>query len=339
MVRKSAIFTCRLFYHNQQNTGTAVNDIKRELGKLKAEKVAGVIFDVRDNGGGVLTDAVGNWGFHWIMGPVLQVKDRNNQQDAQFDPSSGVAYDGPLVVMINSLSASASEIFAGAMPVGPAIERAVIVGGPSSFGKGTVQTFADLDDFLPKNYNYLKPLGSIKITIQKFYRVTGKSTQFEGVKADVPLPDTYSYAKIGEQNLDYPLPWDTVYGLPFQKWGQAPRLDALKQKSAKRIAATNSFKLVNQDIAKIKQKREATVESLQLAKFIAQQSSLQQETESIKKQQQDLPYLTVQLPKADLKAKNSDPILKKKTEEWLKQINQDVYLGEASFIIGDMLAP
>ena len=285
---------------------------------------------------GSWTDAVGISGLFINKGPVLQVKDRNNQQDARFDPSSGVAYDGPLVVMINSLSASASEIFAGAMQD---YQRAVIVGGPSSFGKGTVQTFADLDDYLAKDYNYLKPLGSIKITIQKFYRVTGKSTQFEGVKADVPLPDTYSYAKIGEQNLDYPLPWDTVYGLPFQKWGQAPRLDALKQKSAKRIGTSNSFKLVNQDIAKIKQKREATVESLQLAKFIAQQLSLQQEAESIKKQQQDLPFLTVQLPKADLKAKNSDPILKKKTEEWLKQINQDVYLGEASFIIGDMLAP
>ena len=116
-------------------------------------------------------------------------------------------------------------------------------------------------------------------------------------------------------------------------------MDALKQKSAKRIEASNSFKSVNQDIAKIKQKREATVESLQLAQFIAHQSTLQQEAEGTKKQQQDLPFLTVQLPKADQKAKNSDSILKKKTEEWLKQINQDVYLGEASFIIGDMLAP
>ena len=181
----------------------ASDDIKAELIKLKAQNVEGIILDLRNNGGGSLTEVVDIMGLFMKNGPVVQVKDGNGKIQVLKNKQNDPIWTGPLVIMQNELSASASEILAGAMQD---YGRAVIVGSPQSFGKGTVQTFVELNRFL----NTSDDFGALKLTIQKFYRVNGKSTQLKGVDSDIPMKDIFTYEEIGERYDNYALPWDQV---------------------------------------------------------------------------------------------------------------------------------
>ncbi|HEY0029208.1 MAG TPA: S41 family peptidase, partial [Bacteroidia bacterium] len=175
------------FYADFSGKGgrSCAKDIKKELEKLKAEHVDGIILDLRYNGGGSLPDVVDMAGLFIDKGPVCQVKQKAALAQVLEDRDAGVVYDGPLTVMVNSNSASASEIMAAAIQD---YHRGVIVGtSPSSFGKGTVQRFFNLDDYLPPAYANLKPLGEVKITTQKFYRINGGATQLKGVVPDIVL--------------------------------------------------------------------------------------------------------------------------------------------------------
>ena len=186
----------------------ASDDIKAELIKLKAQNVEGIIVDLRNNGGGSLTEVVDIMGLFMNSGPVVQVKDGNGRVQVMRNKQNDPIWTGPLVIMQNELSASASEILAGAMQD---YGRAVIVGSPQSFGKGTVQTFVELNRFL----NTSDDFGALKLTIQKFYRVNGKSTQLKGVESDIPMKDVFSYEEIGERFDNYALPWDQVNSSSF----------------------------------------------------------------------------------------------------------------------------
>lgn len=186
----------------------ASDDIKAELIKLKAQNVEGIILDLRNNGGGSLTEVVDIMGLFMNNGPVVQVKDGNGRVQVMRNKQNDPIWTGPLVIMQNELSASASEILAGAMKD---YGRAVIVGSPNSFGKGTVQTFVELNRFL----NSTDDFGSLKLTIQKFYRINGKSTQLKGVESDIPMKDVFSYEEIGERFDNYALPWDQVNSSSF----------------------------------------------------------------------------------------------------------------------------
>ena len=186
----------------------ASDDIKAELIKLKAQNVEGIILDLRNNGGGSLTEVVDIMGLFMNSGPVVQVKDGNGRVQVMRNKQNDPIWTGPLVIMQNELSASASEILAGAMQD---YGRAVIVGSPQSFGKGTVQTFVELNRFL----NTSDDFGALKLTIQKFYRVNGKSTQLKGVESDIPMKDVFSYEEIGERFDNYALPWDQVNSSSF----------------------------------------------------------------------------------------------------------------------------
>jgi carboxyl-terminal processing protease len=326
-----------MFYRDFKSTDArnSSDDVRKELVKLKDEKVNGIVLDLRYNGGGALEDAVKMAGLFIKSGPIVQVKDRDNQGEIRRDPDAGIVYNGPLVVLINSYSASASEIVAAALQD---YNRAVIVGSSNSFGKGTVQTFVDLDRFLANNYASYKPLGSLKLTIQKFYRINGESTQNKGVASDIPLPDS-TYTETGEKTLDYPLLWDTTDAVPYKKWDtQKYDLGKLKQNSAKRVRANQAFKSISDAIVNYKKEKEHTLQTLKLSSFIEEQEQLKQEAEDIKNLQTEQPDISVSSLKADSGDTKPDSAKNQKTKDWLKQVGSDIYLGESLSILNDMNA-
>jgi carboxyl-terminal processing protease len=307
---------------NNDQARNCTKDIRKELEKLKQAKVSGVILDLRNNAGGALTDAVKMTGLFIKDGPIVQVRERSGKVEVLNDDDPEIVYQGPLVVLVNSLSASASEILAAALQD---YGRAVIVGG-NTFGKGTVQNLIDLDQLLPKNYAPVKPLGSLKLTIQKFYRVNGGSTQEKGVICDVPLPDQFSYYEMGEKELNNYLPYDTIKPAPIKSWSMNYNPGALKAQSAKRVQANKVFALVNSNIALLQQQKKQTLQTLQLQKIVAQQEILKTQTEKFDKIQTVKKYLKVTF--LGKSGQNS---------EWLQQINKDSYIEEASYILNDLL--
>lgn len=335
--RKFGYLILPAFYRDFKTNGAARNcsdDVRKELEKLKDEKVDGIIFDLRNNGGGALEDAVKISGFFIKNGPIVQVKNREAKGEVWRDVDPEVVYSGPLVVLLNSFSASASEIMAAALQD---YNRAVIIGSPNTFGKGTVQTFVNLDQIISDKFNFLKPLGSLKLTIQKFYRINGESTQSKGVIADITLPDSNSYLQVGEKTLDYPLPWDTMDAVSYKKW-ESQKYDFvfLKQKSTRRVQASKGFKLINDTIARIKKEKENSLQTLKLSSFLEEQETLRQESEKLKNAQTELPNLKLATPGNPIDPKR-DPEKAQKAKDWLKQLGMDVYVGEAQNILSDTL--
>ena len=213
---------------------SATADVARLLKKLESEHVRGVVLDVRSNGGGSLTEAVSLTGLFIGAGPVVQTRDPSGAVEVDADVDPGVAYDGPLVVLTSRFSASATEILAGALQD---YGRAVVVGDPSTFGKGTVQNvlpLAGIMDELGLGHGF--DPGALKVTISKFYRPSGASTQLRGVAADLVLPSLTNLADVSESALKDPLPWDTVPPAPHANLGRVrPYLDALQQSSSRRL--------------------------------------------------------------------------------------------------------
>jgi carboxyl-terminal processing protease len=307
---------------NNENARNSSDDMRKELEKLNKEKVSGIILDLRNNGGGALPDAVKISGFFIKDGPVVQVRERSGKMEVLKDDDSDIVYQGPLVVLVNSLSASASEILAAALQD---YGRAIIV-GTNSFGKGTVQTVVDLDQILPDNYASVKPLGSLKLTIQKFYRVNGGSTQYKGVTADVALPDQLSYYDIGERKLDNYLAYDTVMPVAVKTWGKKYDLAVIKAKSAKRVKSSRVFELINSNIKQLQQQKKQTLQALQLQKIVAQQEKLKNQTDKLNKMQTVKSYIKVW-----------EPFKTSQNGEWDQQINKDSYIEEASYILSDLM--
>jgi carboxyl-terminal processing protease len=227
-------------------------DVALLLRKLKQENVSGVILDLRRNGGGSLEEAIKLTGLFIKQGPVVQVRDSSGavQEDDDNDPS--VAYDGPLIVLTSRFSASASEIVAGALQD---YGRALVVGDSSTHGKGTVQEVDSLSPYIrvPENTPPSDP-GSVKVTIKKFYRASGASTQLEGVKPDIILPSILNEMKdIGEKALDNPLPWDTIRSAKYDHLSMvAPYLPELQRRTVERMASEKDFDYIREDIAKFK---------------------------------------------------------------------------------------
>ncbi len=197
------------YQKGDQNYKSTTRDVKRLVGELKTEGIDGLVMDLRNNGGGSLPEAVDLTGLFIKDGPVVQVKSSANKIDVLSDEDKEVFYSGPLVVLTNRFSASASEIFAGAIQD---YQRGVVI-GESTFGKGTVQTVIDLSRFI----NETEPVGELKLTFQKFYRVTGSSTQHKGVLPDISLPSAFDAQHFGESASPSALPWDVIRAASFQK--------------------------------------------------------------------------------------------------------------------------
>jgi len=246
---------------------STTEDVSRLLNKLKAENVSGVILDLRRNGGGSLEEAIHLTGLFIKSGPVVQVRDFEGRVEKDKDPDPSVLYDGPLIVLTSRLSASASEILAGALQD---YGRALIVGDSSTHGKGTVQQVLPLKEPLlrlmalqqPENLSSMSRLvdshdpGALKLTIKKFYRASGESTQLKGVVPDIILPSVFGVAKeIGESALDNPLPWDTIPKATYKPLNRvAPYLPELQRLSAQRIASDKEYSYIREDIALYKKK-------------------------------------------------------------------------------------
>ena len=247
------------FYADMQHSGTTgakstTKDVAVLLERLKKENIQGLVMDLRRNGGGSLEEAVNLTGLFIKRGPVVVVRDSNGRENILKDRDSAVAYEGPMIVLCNKLSASASEIFAAALQD---YNRAIVVGDSSSFGKGTVQTMVDLGNIIPLSLSGRgngNEAGALKLTIQKFYRISGGSTQLQGVVSDLKLPSLWDQTDIGESALKGPMPFDTIKDVSYDKLEKPLFKPELKQRSATRIATEQEFKWIAEDIARMKKR-------------------------------------------------------------------------------------
>ncbi len=206
----SFYFDWEAYQKGDPNFNSTTKDIKRLIAEMQKERIDGLVMDLRNNGGGSLEEAINLTGLFIRTGPVVQVKDSYNRTEIKSDDDTSITFNGPLVVLINRFSASASEIFAGAIQD---YHRGVVV-GESSFGKGTVQSIIELDRYV----NYPKDeVGALKLTFQKFYRVTGNSTQFKGVTPDIRFPSALDAEQFGERSSKSALPWDEIRSTMYQK--------------------------------------------------------------------------------------------------------------------------
>lgn len=242
------------FYADLKNRGpnrkSTTTDVAKLLKKLKEEKVSGVILDLRHNGGGSLEEAINLTGLFIKEGPVVQVKDSDGHITVDKDTDSDIFYDGPLVVMTSRFSASASEIVAGALQD---YGRALIVGDSSTHGKGTVQTLLDVGPLLRTK----EELGSLKITIRKFYRASGSSTQRKGVVPDIILPSINNFMEVGEDSLPNALPWDTIASAKYEPVNVIPPLlPALRQRSEARLGKDADFAFIREEIERFKKMKD-----------------------------------------------------------------------------------
>jgi len=244
------------FYADMERSGSAnakstTKDVLALLNRLKSEGITGLVMDLRRNGGGSLEEAVNLTGLFIKRGPVVQAKDSNGAIHVSKDRDSSVAWDGPMLVLCNRLSASASEIFAAALQD---YNRAVVVGDQNTFGKGTVQTMLEIGKIMPFLGSGGNEAGALKLTIQKFYRIAGGSTQLRGVESDLKLPSPYDNPEIGESSLKGPLPYDTVDPVPFEKVEQSLFKPELRTRSGLRIGADQEFRYIMEDLDRVKQR-------------------------------------------------------------------------------------
>lgn len=332
--RKFGYINLPAFYHDFNNSRgrTASADIREELEKLKTEKVEGIVLDLRNNGGGALDDAVKMAGLFFKAGPVVQIKDQKGNVTVLNDQDNDIIYDGPLVIMVNTFSASASEILAAALQD---YGRAVIFGTDTTFGKGTVQSMMDLDAYLPPAFASMRPMGSLKLTIQKFYRINGGTTQYKGVVPDIMIPDGYSNMDVGEKNLEYPLPWDTVPSLVYAKWNkQKFDVSALRKKDQARLKSDAFARQLAELTEKVQKQRDRAWVSVQKNKFIQEQDAARKETEKFEALQKENANMNV-TSLASAKP-STDSLEKEKDIKWKEQLARDFYLREAINVLGDI---
>lgn len=319
---------------NRRGGRSCAQDVADELEKLQATGVNGVVLDLRNNGGGSLRDVVRMSGLFIEEGPIVQVKSRSRRPEVLADEDPRVQYGGPLVIMVNSFSASASEILAAALQD---YGRAVIVGANSTFGKGTVQRFFDLDRAV-RGKSDIKPLGEVKLTIQKFYRVDGGSTQLKGVTPDVILPDRYHYFKMGEKENEYAMEWTQIPSVQYaQNVTRLESLDDIKAASEKRVASNETFSKVLQNAKRLKELSDQSSYSLNLKAFQGSEKERQAEAEKYKNMFTEIDGLQVSNLKEDMEDIESDESKKARNDDWVKSIKKDVYIEEVLAIMGDMI--
>lgn len=321
------------FYRDFEESGkggrNVTDDVRAEINKLKSANINGLILDVRNNGGGALSDAVSIAGLFFSEGPVVQVRSSNGTTKVLDDDDSKVVYSGPLAILVNEFSASASEILAGALQD---YRRAVIIGSPHTHGKGTVQAMLDLDrDFNLRNMEQFLPLGALKVTIQKFYRISGGSTQYRGIVPDIILPDRLQYLKSGEQYLDNSLPWDTIEATQYRPWSQpVPDISWLQSRSQDRIKNDPAWQTINKDAARAKERSEKTLVPL---KFSELRRDWIEENKLAEAQR-----LESGSPKHGDKSKKREPLLTEadKIKQLTKDTEKDPVAKEAMAVLTDI---
>ena len=321
------------FYINfdDQNSRDAGKDVAQEVERLKTEGVQGIVMDVRDNGGGSLKTVVDIAGLFIDQGPIVQIKSAAGKKEVLYDRDAKVQWDGPLVVMINEFSASASEILAAAIQD---YKRGIIIGSKQSYGKGTVQNVIDLNQFV-RGSTY-GDLGALKTTTQKFYRINGGSTQLEGVKSDIAIPDRYSYLKMGEKDIDNAMPWDKIDAADYKVWDKQNNFDLTISKSRERMSNNAQMILIDDNAKWLDERNKENVYSLNIDKFKAEQKALDDKNKRYKPivdyknsfKFNSLPYEVSQM--------KNDLVLKEKRERWHESLSKDIYIEEAIHILNDL---
>ncbi len=303
----------------------STDDVKKELANLLGQNVEGIILDVRHNGGGFLGDAIGIAGLFIESGPIVQIKSARGKITTHNDDDPAIYYKGPLVILVDKTSASASEILAAALQD---YGRAVIIGSEHTHGKGTVQMMVNLDEVIPwHNMEKYKPLGGLRLTIQKFYRITGESTQYKGVIPDIILPDRMKNMKIGERYLDYALPWDKIKKVSFKKWSEQPDIKTLKLKSKERVQRNPIFLEIIKDSEKIGEQQKKTTKSLNIDIMRQEKAQLGIDTKGFHGGRRDKKQETPQ-------GKTED----EKRDLWADDLINDPYINEAMNVISDMIS-
>lgn len=309
------------------------DDILTEIKNLKAQNVNGIIIDLRGNGGGSLPDVVKIGGYFIENGPIVQVKSKDKPADVLNDYDKNTYFEGPLVIMVDEFSASASEILAAAMQD---YKRAIIVGSNHSWGKGTVQQLADLDRFLSNAYDTLKPLGALKVTIQKFYRINGSTTQLQGVIPDITLPDKYKYIDLGEKEEDNPLKWDEITPAIYTKSTTNWDIDKIKKKSSTRVVKDTIFSKIEELAKYLKSQKDKTVFTLNYNEYKKQKDNDKEYAKkfnSLGKSETGLQIVT----KTDIAATTKlDSLNIQKKEKWFDKLKKDPELYETFNIMLDM---
>ena len=312
------------------NYRDSAKDMELEIERLKKEGIEGLLIDLRNNGGGSLKTAIEISGLFIDQGPVVQVKYRGEKPIIKRDTNQKTQWKGAVVVLVNELSASASEIFAAAMQD---YKRAIIIGGNQTYGKGTVQSVIPINNFYP---NYETDLGAIKMTIQKFYRINGGSTQIEGVYSDIAMPSRYSYMEFGERDMKGALVWDKVPQAKYTTTDSYKNFETVVYKSKERIAANERFQLINEYAKWLKKSQDDASFSLNYAHFIKDSEVKEKEVAKFKEIFKFDSKLSFTSPKYELPLLEKDSILSDKRAYWHKNLSKDLYVAEALNVLSEL---
>jgi len=326
------------FYSSFENEdgNSCAKDVAKEIEKLKAENVNGIILDLRNNTGGSLSDVVDMTGLFIEEGPIVQVKPKNRKAYVHSDTDSNVQYDGPLIIMTNHLSASASEILAAALQD---YGRAIIVGSNSTFGKGSVQRFFDLDRAFSGVNQEMKPLGNLKISMQKFYRVDGSSTQLKGVTPDIILPDNYHYIDTGEKEYENALDWTEIEKREYsQNVVELTNKSKIVALSKDRVENNEDFNLILENAARLKKNRDLSEYPISIEEYQAVIDSRVEEAKKFENlMKDDVQYMKVENLAVDTSYINSDESRIARNKVWVEGLQKDIYVEETLKIIRDLI--
>ena len=310
----------------------AASDIKKEILELKNKNINGLILDLRNNGGGSLKTVVDITGFFIEKGPVVQVKSIGGRKEILKDNDPSIIWDGPLVILVNEFSASASEILAAALQD---YNRAIILGSKQTYGKGTVQNVVDLNNVI--SGNTYGDLGSLKITTDKFYRVNGGSTQLEGVKSDLIFPNRYSYIDIGEKDLENPLSWDKIDPARYDNSVKVFNYAQAISNSKERIGKNEYFTIIDQHAKLIKSKQDDKTISLDYNSYKEDQEEFKLQSDKLKVIEEFIsPYL-FEWNDNNFNANSSyNDDMKEKRDRWIESLQKDIYVDEAMNLLKDL---
>jgi carboxyl-terminal processing protease len=309
----------------------AGKDIALEVARLKKEGVSGIVLDVRDDGGGSLSTVVDIAGLFIEEGPIVQIKSAGKRKEVLYDRDKKIEWDGPLVIMVNSFSASASEILAAAIQD---YKRGIIIGSKQTYGKGTVQNVIDLNQFVRSSS--IGDLGALKTTTQKFYRINGGSTQLEGVSSDIVMPDRYSYLKMGERDMKNAMPWDKIDPASYSTWLNNKNFNQVIVNSKNRIAKNPQFQLVEDNAKWIDSRSEDYVYSLNIDKFKMAQKQIEERAKMYKPLKNYSNQLKFNSLPYEIEIMAKDNSLKEKRQRWHESLSKDIYVEEALNVLDDL---
>jgi carboxyl-terminal processing protease len=315
-------------FENKDNRD-AYKDVAKEVAYLKEQNVEGIVMDLRGNGGGSLETVVKMTGLFIDEGPVVQIKSSGRRKEVLYDTDKGVQWDGPLVVMVDNFSASASEIFAAAIQD---YKRGIVIGSKHTYGKGTVQNVIDLNQFV--RGNSLGDLGALKTTTQKFYRIDGGSTQLKGVLSDIVLPDRFRYLDMGERDATNAMPWDKID--PAKYVPVSNGFETIIAKSNSRIATNDNFKLIDENAKWIFERKDDNDFDLNLEAFKAKMQDSDEKAKKFKAISEFNNQLQFSWLPYENELFEKDALSKEKRERWHEEMQKDIYVDEAFNVLADL---